>query len=142
MKKAVSVNLAAIFVLLAGFSASVWALTDQQRAEMEERIKPAGQVCLEGDSSCGSASASSDGVGKSGEEIYSTYCLACHTTGAGGAPKIGDKAVWADRMSKGIGEVYANAINGINGMPPKGTCMSCSDGEIEATVDYIIENSK
>ena len=68
--------------------------------------------------------------------------MACHTTGAAGAPKIGDAAAWDERLGKGIEEVYANAINGINGMPPKGTCMSCSDDEIEATVDYIVENSK
>lgn len=124
-------------------AASAFAMTDQQRAELEERIKPAGQVCMEGDSSCGSASASSSGgSGKSAEEIYNTSCMACHTTGAAGAPKIGDAAAWDERLGKGIEEVYANAINGINGMPPKGTCMSCSDEEIEATVDYIVENSK
>ncbi len=124
-------------------AASVFAMTDQQRAELEERIKPAGQVCMEGDSSCGSASAaSSGGSGKPVEEIYNTYCMACHTTGAAGAPKIGDAAAWDERLGKGIEEVYANAINGINGMPPKGTCMSCSDDEINATVDYIVENSQ
>ncbi len=118
-------------------------MTDQQRADMEERIKPAGQVCLEGDSSCGSSTASAaGGVGKPADEIYNTYCMACHTTGAGGAPKIGDAGAWEERLGKGIEEVYANAINGINGMPPKGTCMSCSDEEIEATVDHIVENSK
>ncbi len=124
-------------------AASAFAMTDQQRAELEERIKPAGQVCMEGDSSCGSASAAgSAGSGKSAEEIYNTSCMACHTTGAAGAPKIGDAAAWEERLGKGIEEVYANAINGINGMPPKGTCMSCSDDEIKATVDYIVENSK
>lgn len=128
---------------LLGLCISVFAMTDQQRADLEERIKPAGQVCMEGDSSCGSVSASgSGGSGKSAEEIYNTSCMACHTTGAAGAPKIGDAAAWDERLGKGIEEVYANAINGINGMPPKGTCMSCSDEEIEATVDYIVENSK
>ena len=128
---------------LAGFCLTAFALTDKQRAELEERIKPAGQVCMEGDSSCGSASvAGSGGSGKSAEEIYNTSCMACHTTGAAGAPKIGDAAAWDERLGQGIEVVYANAINGINGMPPKGTCMSCSDDEIEATVDYIVENSK
>ena len=143
VKKAVSLNLAAFLVLLAGLSASVWAMTDQQRAEMEERIKPAGQLCMEGDSSCGSASAGTGGgSGKSAEEIYNSSCMACHTTGAAGAPKLGDAGAWDERLRKGIEEVYANAINGINGMPPKGTCMSCSDDEIKETVDYIVENSK
>ncbi|MBB3047234.1 cytochrome c5 [Litorivivens lipolytica] len=131
-----------VSLVVLGLAVSAFAMTDQQRAEMEERIKPAGQVCMEGDSSCGSASAAGSGSGKSAEEIYNTSCMACHTTGAAGAPKLGDVAAWEDRLGKGLETVYANAINGINGMPPKGTCMSCSDEEIEATVDYILENSK
>jgi len=131
----------AVLALL-GMAVSAFALTDKQRAEMEERIKPAGEVCLQGDSSCGAAVVSNGGGAKSAEDIYNSSCMACHSTGAGGAPKLGDKAAWSDRLGKGMDEVYANAINGINGMPPKGTCMSCSDEEIEATVDYIVENSK
>ncbi len=121
---------------------SAFALTDKQRAEMEERIKPSGQVCLQGDSSCGAAMASSGGGAKSGKDIYNSSCMACHSTGAGGAPKIGDKAEWGTRLAKGVDGIYANAINGVGGMPPKGTCMSCSDDEIQATVDYMLDNSK
>ena len=129
-------------VALLSVCLSAFALTDKQRAEMEERIKPAGEVCLQGDSSCGAAVASSGGGAKSGEEIYNSNCMACHSTGAAGAPKLGDAAAWTARLDKGIETVYANAINGINGMPAKGLCMSCSDEDIEATVDYMLENSK
>ena len=73
---------------------------------------------------------------------YNQYCIACHASGVAGAPKTGDVAAWADRLTKGIETVYANAINGIGGMPAKGTCMDCSDDEIIATIDYMIENSQ
>ena len=131
----------AVLALL-GVAVSAFALTDKQRAELEERIKPAGNVCLQGDSSCGAAVASSGGAAKSGKDIYNSSCMACHSTGAGGAPKIGDKAEWTNRLGKGIDAVYANAVKGFNGMPPKGTCMSCSDDEIAATVDYMVESSQ
>jgi cytochrome c5 len=36
--------------------------------------------------------------------------------------------------------ILANAINGINAMPPRGTCNSCSDEEIQASIDYMLEN--
>ena len=127
---------------LLGVCVSAFGLTDKQRAELEERIKPAGEVCLQGDSSCGAAMASSGGGAKSGKDIFNSSCMACHSTGAGGAPKMGDKADWSDRIGRGVDSVYANAINGFNGMPPKGTCMSCSDEEIQATVDYMLENSQ
>ncbi|MGB2105947.1 MAG: c-type cytochrome, partial [Porticoccaceae bacterium] len=48
----------------------------------------------------------------------------------------------ADRLTKGIETVYANAINGIGAMPAKGLCMDCSDDEIIATIDYMLENSQ
>jgi cytochrome c5 len=119
-----------------------FALTDTQRTELEERIKPAGEICMQGDSSCGAAMASSGGGAKSGKDIFNSSCMACHSTGAGGAPKMGDKAAWSDRIGKGVDSVYANAIKGFNGMPPKGTCMSCSDEEIQVTVDYMLKNSQ
>ena len=129
------------FVLLA-VALSAHGISDKQRTAIEERIKPVGQVCLEGDSSCGAAVASAGGAAKSPEDIYNTNCMACHTTGAAGAPKLGDVADWNNRLDKGIEQVYVNAIDGYNGMPAKGLCMTCSDDDLKAVVDYIIDNSK
>jgi len=75
-------------------------------------------------------------------ENYATYCSACHANKAIGAPVLGDKAAWAEVLEKGIDEVYDNAINGINAMPPKGTAMNLSDDEFKKIVDYIINQSK
>lgn len=137
-------KMTAIFALML-VCVSAWALTDAQRADVEARIQPAGKVCLQGDSACGAAVASVGGAAKSGSDVYSSSCQGCHAVGAGGAPKLGDAADWAARTAKGIDDVYANAINGFSNigmMPAKGLCMSCSDDEVKAAVDYMVENSK
>jgi len=76
---------------------------------------------------------------KSGEEVYNSSCLACHSSGAAGAPKFRNAGDWAGRLAAGLDTVYANAIAGIGAMPAKGLCMSCSDDEIKASIDYMIE---
>ncbi|MFL3646534.1 MAG: c-type cytochrome [Cellvibrionales bacterium] len=74
--------------------------------------------------------------------IYAKHCVGCHSSGVGGAPVMGDAAAWASRTAQGLETVYANAINGIRGMPLMGTCSSCSDADIRATVDLMLENSQ
>jgi len=76
--------------LTAVFGLTAHALTDQQLKDMEERIKPVGQVCLQGDNNCGSAAAVVASGPRSGKEVYDAACMACHMTGAGGAPIVGD----------------------------------------------------
>ena len=114
-------------------------LTDNQKNLVAERLAPHGSVVMAGQAE---VSAVASAVGRTGESIYASNCPACHNYGVAGAPKTGDVAAWADRLTKGIETVYANAINGIGGMPAKGTCMDCSDDEIIATIDYMLENSQ
>lgn len=123
-------------------SLSGHALTDSQKKAIEERIKPVGSVCLEGDSSCGGAVAAAASGPRSGEDVYNASCMACHATGAGGAPKIGDVADWGNRRSKGVDTLHRHAIDGFNAMPAKGLCMTCSDDEVIAAVDFMLEKSK
>lgn len=74
--------------------------------------------------------------------IYEENCMACHMKdNVMGAPEFGNKVVWAEYTAKGMDKVYANGINGINGMPPKGGT-TLSDKEFKSVVDYIIKNSK
>ena len=110
---------------------------------LEERIKPAGSLCMAGDD-CAAAPlqlASASGA-RSGKDVYDSKCAACHATGAAGAPKLGDAATWTARIGKGTDTLYASVINGLNGMPAKGLCFDCSDEELKASVDYIVEKSK
>lgn len=131
---------------IAGF-AGVATAKHMSDHNIEERLKPVHSVYVEGDevpqvaNAAPAATGGGSSAARSGEQIYNTNCMACHTTGAAGAPKIGDAADWNARMEKGIDTVYSHAINGFNAMPPKGTCADCSDDEIKATVDYILENS-
>ena len=74
-----------IAVLLASSAIAV-DLTESQRAEIEARIAPVGEVCMQGDNSCGGAPAAVASSGpRSGEDVYNGACMACHSTGAGGA---------------------------------------------------------
>ncbi|MDA0688478.1 MAG: c-type cytochrome [Proteobacteria bacterium] len=69
---------------------------------------------------------------------YQMNCFACHGTGAAGAPQPGDADAWEERMAKGMDAVMANVINGINAMPARGICMSCSDENLRAVVEYML----
>ena len=111
---------------------------------MIERIKPVGTVCVEGDTECAAiaATAASPADARSGKEVYEASCMACHATGAGGAPLMGDTDVWGERLAKGMDTLYENSINGIGGMPPMGACATCSKEELRAAVDYLLENSQ
>lgn len=82
------------------------------------------------------------GAGGIGASIYDTYCSGCHATGSGGAPKFGDAGAWDPIMKPGIDKVYMHAIQGVGGMPAKGTCISCSEDEIKQAVDYMIAATK
>jgi cytochrome c5 len=81
----------------------------------------------------------------SGDKIEATYiasCAACHTTGAAGAPKLGDKSTWAPRIKSGIDTLYNSAIKGKNAMPAKGGNASLSDADVKAVVDYMVSQAK
>ena len=76
-----------VAALLVAMAASAIDLTDRQRADIEARIKPVGEVCLHGDASCGGAAApGAEAAARTGKEVYDAACMACHMTGAGGAP--------------------------------------------------------
>ncbi|MEH6466302.1 MAG: c-type cytochrome [Porticoccus sp.] len=116
-------------------------LTAEQEKGMSERLAPAGEVVLEKDVATVAPVAAASGP-RSGEDVFNKSCTACHSTGAAGAPKVGVAADWTARVDQGMDTLYANAINGVRGMPPKGLCMDCSDDELKATVDYMLEQSK
>jgi cytochrome c5 len=110
-------------------------------------IKPVGSVSVAGESEPAApmavaAAATAPAEPRSGEVVYNSKCMSCHSTGAAGAPKLGDAAAWAPRVAAGMDSLMANAINGLNAMPPKGLCMDCSDDELLAAIDYIVLKSQ
>ena len=92
-------------------------------------------------SSMSVASAAGDTADKSPDQLYQGACLACHSTGAAGAPKIGDAAAWTARLAKGLDSLVTSAINGIGAMPPRGGSQY-NDDQVRATVEYILSESK
>ena len=78
------------------------------------------------------------------EQKYMASCFACHSTGAAGAPKVGDgmPVQWEPRLEKGLDAVVANTVNGLNTMPAKGLCFDCTDDDLRAIVQYMIETSQ
>lgn len=77
-----------------------------------------------------------------GQQVYDQFCFACHTTGVGGAPRLGDVADWTDRSAKGMDVLMASTLNGLNAMPAKGTCMNCSDDELSEAVTYMLDSAQ
>lgn len=68
---------------------------------------------------------------------YNMYCVACHGTGAAGAPKTGDKADWEPRLAVGMDALVESAKKGKNAMPPMGLCGDCSDAELKALIEFM-----
>ncbi|MEX1033945.1 MAG: c-type cytochrome [Cellvibrionaceae bacterium] len=120
--------------------AAAVAVADQRTDAIAERLRPVGEICMAGDECTGGATtvvAASEA--RDPAEIYQATCGTCHNTGVGGAPKPGDAAAWEPRLEKGMETVFENAWNGINAMPAKGICMNCTEEEMRATIDYMIE---
>lgn len=134
------------FILAAALSSvalAAAALPPGTEEEIFERIKPIGTVnvaepvAAETPDAMGADTMA--GAGRSGEQVYNTYCTACHTSGVAGAPVFADADAWAPRIAKGMETLYESTYNGLNGvMPARGTCADCSDEELQATVDYMV----
>jgi cytochrome c5 len=77
-----------------------------------------------------------------GKKVYDTACMACHATGAAGAPKFGDKTAWTPRLKTGADALYASALKGKGAMPAKGGNAALSDADVKAGVDYMTAAAK
>ena len=121
-------------------------VTAEARA-VAERIKPVGEVAVGEPSPMGSVIASANAAGADkGKAVFDASCAACHATGVAGAPKLGDKAAWKDRIAQGNAKLYEHALKGYQGkagvMPPKGGNMGLPDADVKAAVDYMVSRAK
>ena len=123
-------------LLLVSFN--LFAAPPGTRDEIGARLIPAGELCLEGED-CGVAAVIVAAGNRSGQEIYDTFCFACHATGISEAPILGDAASWADRLEKSMDELWQTTLVGLNLMPEKGSCVNCTDDELRAALDYMLE---
>ena len=114
---------------------SVLAVQAQEMSndDIRSRIQPIGKVHISG------AKAEVASGPRSGSDIYAKACVGCHSVGVLNAPKMRDAADWAPRMLQGFDTVWQNAIKGIGAMPAMGTCGDCSDDDIKAAIEHMIE---
>lgn len=47
-----------------------------------------------------------------------------------------------DRLAQGTEALYEHAFKGLRAMPARGACVDCSDAELKAAVDYLVEHGK
>ena len=136
----------ALLALLTLTLSSVLYAQSNRDPAIIERTTPEGTICMVGDPCAGepspSSATASASTARTPEQIYNNNCMACHMTGASDAPILGNAEQWAPRIEKGIETLYSNAISGINMMPAMGLCNSCSEDEIRAVVDYMVEQSQ
>jgi cytochrome c5 len=76
---------------------------------------------------------------KRGAQVYANVCIVCHLNGEVGAPSIHDGANWERRVTEHkLSGLYKHAVEGFNKMPPKGACVTCSNEDVHAAVDYLV----
>jgi len=76
------------------------------------------------------------------QQIYENTCMVCHAAGVSGAPRSGEEADWAPRLSEaGFDELVDNAITGIGAMPPRGGNSNLTDEQIEETVRFMLSEA-
>ena len=73
------------------------------------------------------------------EGRYADHCAACHSTGASGAPRRGDRDAWAPLRERGEQEMLSSVLRGTPAMPAKGRCESCTDQELLALIRLMTE---
>jgi cytochrome c5 len=77
-----------------------------------------------------------------GKEVYEQYCTVCHAQGLVGAPRFRNKQDWNSRLAnRTLNDLLASSIKGLNAMPEKGTCLKCTEDELEAALTYMLPKS-
>lgn len=77
-----------------------------------------------------------------GEQVFVQNCRVCHAQGLNGAPIIGNKVQWRDRVSKGQSTLTEHAINGFGLMPAKGGNTELPDEEVAKAVSYMMARAQ
>jgi cytochrome c5 len=138
IKKILTAQVAVLALLAVSVPVVAADALSAQEAAIAERIKPVAQVCITGEEckGVGAVAVAAAGPALTGAEVVTKYCGACHTSGVLGAPKVGDGAAWKTRAGAkgGVDGLLKSAIAGINAMPPKGTCATCSDDELKGAI--------
>ncbi len=68
---------------------------------------------------------------------WARSCALCHVNGEGGAPRMGDLAVWQERLAQGNATLLDHTLKGYARMPPLGYCMDCEEIEFAAMIMFM-----
>jgi cytochrome c5 len=130
----------ALFVLSLCFWFSAQAeFADQSAEAIVARIAPIGKVNIASASGKKQAffSEINDHLGKT---IFENRCILCHASGIAGAPRFGISSDWKTRIHKKLSLLLQHVITGYRAMPPKGACLECSTADLEAAINYMMQN--
>lgn len=76
-----------------------------------------------------------------GVSTYKQICSSCHEVGAGGAPRLENKAEWKLRITKDTDALYASILNKKCDLL-KELRKDLSDNKIKAAVNYMVSQAK
>jgi cytochrome c5 len=74
---------------------------------------------------------------RTGQQIVQTQCGKCHVTGEAGAPKLGDRDAWVQRLKRGLDELVRSAFNGHGPMPARGGLADITVNEMRNSITYM-----
>lgn len=131
-------------MLLLGLFAAYAPANHNTPAALAERIAPEGSLNI---AATAVQTAPAARAPQSAMEVYNGVCAVCHAAGVAGAPRTGDAAAWQTRLAQGgLSALIQNAINGLAGaggvMPARGGNPNLTDAEVQAAVEYMLEQSK
>lgn len=109
---------------------------------IEARIKPVGEAVTDPSVLLKAAASKPARAPYTADEVMAKVCGACHNAALLGAPKTGDKAGWAKRLSAngGLEGLVASAIKGKGAnMPARGGDPDLSDAEVRAAVEFMLK---
>jgi cytochrome c5 len=129
-------------LLIVGTASVAHAVAPGSAEQVRERTAPVGQVCRAGMGCGGVAATAGPGGTMSGQQIYDQYCFVCHATGVTEAPRFANAEDWETRVTKGMDTLLETTLSGMNAMPAKGTCMACSEDELQAAIDYMVDGAQ
>ena len=73
--------------------------------------------------------------------VFTDHCLRCHESGRRGAPVIGDREDWQERIGQPLDTLIRHAIEGHGRMPPRGD-RDLSDQDVAAAVAYVVDRAR
>ena len=118
-----------LLVMYVGAHKQPMAGSDAATAEaVAKRLQPVGRVEVK--------DLSDPSAMKTGEQVYTAQCSACHTAGVAGAPKLADAAAWGPRLPQGYHALLTSALKGKGSMGPQGGG-DFADLEIGRAVVYM-----